>query len=232
MCGTAQRESMKDEGSETLAPMTGVRVCGLRGSGPPHSHTRTPLILHSSPLIPAGTQFATKLAFINSIKEGNAMNRSRIKSVSVLAVATLVTLVALDWASRGNAARSSAADKSAQASRDAKGPKKPLLAKFMRQKLTASSEVLEGLCTEDFALIEKGAKSLRAMSDAEKWRVSNDAMYRQHSAEFRSGVDKLLKAAKDKKIDSAALAWTKTTLNCIECHRWVKAMLITDKGKK
>jgi len=106
-------------------------------------------------------------------------------------------------------------------------PKKPLLSKFMREKLTASSQVLEGLCTEDFELISKGAKKLKTMSNEEKWRVSRDAMYRQHSAEFRSGVDRLLKAAETKKIDSAALAWTKTTLNCIECHRWVKAMLIS-----
>ena len=85
------------------------------------------------------------------------------------------------------------------------------------------------MCTEDYALIEKGAKQLHKVSRAEQWRVSNDAMYRQHSAEYRNDVDKIIKAAQKKKLDSAALAWTKTTLNCIECHRWVKAMLISGK---
>lgn len=114
---------------------------------------------------------------------------------------------------------------------DRKEADKPLLANFMRAKLTASSQVLEGLCTEDFGLITKGAKNLKKLSSAEKWRVSNDAMFRQHSQEFRTGVDRLLQAAEKKKIDGAALAWTQTTLNCIECHRWVKTMLIAGDGK-
>jgi hypothetical protein len=50
---------------------------------------------------------------------------------------------------------------------------------------------------------------------------------RQHSAEFRHALDNILTAAKEKKnLDSAALAWTKTTLSCIECHRWVHNTLV------
>ena len=107
-------------------------------------------------------------------------------------------------------------------------PEKSLLAQFMRAKLIASSQVLEGLCTEDFELIAKGARSLKKVSSAERWRVSNDIMFRQHSAEYRTSIDRLVKAAEKKQIDSAALAWTKTTLNCIECHRWVRATLIAE----
>lgn len=155
------------------------------------------------------------------------MRGSQLKKMIALAAATATVLGVLDW--RSSAAPRKSAEKP-RTGPNAK-PKKPLLAKFMRAKLTASSQVLEGLCTEDFELIGKGAKKLQTMSAAEQWRVSNDAMYRQHSAEFRSGVEKLLKAAKSKKIDSAALAWTKTTLNCIECHRWVKKMLITRRDR-
>lgn len=104
------------------------------------------------------------------------------------------------------------------------------MAKFMRAKLKASSQILEGLCTEDYETIEKGAEKLKSMSREERWRVSNDAMYRQHSAEFRDAVDNILKAAQEKKnLDSAALAWTKTTLSCIECHRWVRNTLVAKK---
>ena len=59
--------------------------------------------------------------------------------------------------------------------------KEPALAKFMQAKLKASSQILEGLCTEDFDLIQKGAEKLKSMSEAERWRVSNDAIYRQYS---------------------------------------------------
>lgn len=102
------------------------------------------------------------------------------------------------------------------------------LAKFLRGKLKSSSMILEGLCTEDFDLIVKGADKLKSMSEAEKWRVSNDALYRQHSNEFRRAVESVTKAAKKKSIDGAALAWTKTTLSCIECHQWVRAMLVSE----
>lgn len=169
------------------------------------------------------------------------MHRNHRTTTLLLAGTAAVVLGTIGWHS--GAASQKAAALNACAAADPSGaatkasvkpkvkkrsPKKVALAKFMREKLTASSQVLEGLCTEDYDLITKGAKHLKTMSSAEKWRVSNDAMYRQHSAEFRSGVDRLLKAAKAKKIDAAALAWTKTTLNCIECHRWVRAMLIAD----
>jgi hypothetical protein len=107
--------------------------------------------------------------------------------------------------------------------------KEPALAKFMRAKLKASSQILEGLCLEDFDAIQKGAETLKSMSNEERWRVSNDAMYRQQSAEFRDAIENVLTAAKEKKnLDSAALAWTKATLSCIECHRWVRNTLVAE----
>jgi hypothetical protein len=110
--------------------------------------------------------------------------------------------------------------------------KEPALAKFMRAKLNASSQILEGLCLEDFDAIQKGAEKLKSMSNEERWRVSNDAMYRQQSAEFRDAVENILTAANEKKnLDGAALAWTKATLSCIECHRWVRATLVADGSK-
>ena len=157
----------------------------------------------------------------------NRIDRVQIGFV-LLVIAALSTA---GWQLSADDASQRAVADAAPKKKSVKKPKrkKPLLAKFMRAKLTASSQVLEGLCTEDFDLIAKGAKGLQKISKAEKWRVSNDAMYRQHSLEFRGGVDRLLKAAEKKKLDSAALAWTKTTLNCIECHRWVKAQLIAEQ---
>jgi hypothetical protein len=161
------------------------------------------------------------------------MTRKNGKTILVLASVTMAVLVTLDCRSRATATQNDGEQRlvssnNEQTKKEKKTKKSPLSV-FMRAKLAASSQVLEGLCTEDYALITKGAKRLHSVSHAEKWRVSNDAMYRQHSAEFRSDVSKLLKAAEQKKLDSAALAWTKTTLNCIECHRWVNATLISKK---
>lgn len=115
-------------------------------------------------------------------------------------------------------------------------PKKPLkerlkpespLEKFMRKKLSASNLVLEGLVTEDFGMISKGAKQMEEMSQAEQWRVSNDAIYRQLSDDFRRIAQQLQKDAKKSTIDSAALTWIKATMSCIECHKYTKGMLVS-----
>lgn len=106
---------------------------------------------------------------------------------------------------------------------------RPQLEEFMQQKLDASSRILEGLLLEDYEQIEKAGKQLREMSNAEKWRVSTDMMYRNHSADFQRSVDKLIHAAgKGESMDRIALAWFDTTLSCIECHRWVRNVLIAD----
>ena len=59
------------------------------------------------------------------------------------------------------------------------------LREFMRQKLDASNQILEGLVLDDPALIKEGADVLNQMSTAERWRVQNDALYRNFSADFR-----------------------------------------------
>ena len=112
-----------------------------------------------------------------------------------------------------------------------KDEKKKVLGDFMRQKLDATNFVLEGLLTEDFELLTKGAKKLSEMSRAEKWRVSNDIMYGNHSEDFQSRVDKLINAAKEESVDAAALAYFDTTMSCIECHKWVRRTLIAQTKK-
>lgn len=117
---------------------------------------------------------------------------------------------------------------------DAPQPKaeKPVnqeLRAFMRTKLKASNQILEGLALEDTALIEEGAKTLAEMSSVEKWRISKDPMYRQFSTEFTRNANKLVEAAKERNIDRAALRWMDTTMSCIECHRFVRNELVVEK---
>ena len=158
----------------------------------------------------------------------------RLSKFGVLLGSVLVVLGGSFWLTGEEEKTPPKAPKAVQQS-DARPEKakEPALAKFMRAKLTASSQILEGLCTEDYEAIQTGAEKLKSMSNEERWRVSNDAIYRQHSAEFRDAVENILTAAKEKKnLDSAALAWTKTTLSCIECHRWVRNTLVAEQGKK
>lgn len=100
------------------------------------------------------------------------------------------------------------------------------LREFMRAKLSASTEILEGFCVDDMQLVIKGAKQLQAMSEAEAWRVSNDVMYKQFSNEFRQISTDLIKAAEDKNPDRAMLKWVDATVSCLDCHRFVRGMRV------
>jgi hypothetical protein len=106
------------------------------------------------------------------------------------------------------------------------------LSKFMRQKLAASNQILEGLVTDDLTLVEKSAEQLLKMSDAEHWRASNDVMYLNHSLEFRRSVKAMLAKAEKKSIDGAALAWMDVTMSCIRCHEWVRDTMLADASSE
>lgn len=101
-------------------------------------------------------------------------------------------------------------------------------AAFMRGKVDASSQILEGLVTEDSDLVAKGAKHLIEMSAAEQWQVRHDPMYKQHSREFQRSAKQLLESAAKENFDAIALKWIDTTLKCIECHKSVRGARIAD----
>jgi cytochrome c556 len=106
------------------------------------------------------------------------------------------------------------------------GPRKIALKNFMRKKLEASQKMLEGLVVEDFDLIRQGTKQAKGISAAAEFVVSDDPLYTQHADEFRRICDRLEKAAKEKRIDGTALAYMDLTLSCIECHKFVRNILI------
>jgi len=99
---------------------------------------------------------------------------------------------------------------------------------FMRKKLEASGQILEGLTSEDAQLIVKGAKALVEMSAAEKWQVQNNVMYRQFSGEFQRSAKGLLEAAEKENYDAAALKWIDTTMKCLECHKFVRGTRLAE----
>lgn len=104
-------------------------------------------------------------------------------------------------------------------------------AAFMRRKLEASNQILEGLVTEDAELVLKGAKVLVEMSSAEKWQVKHDVMYKQYSSEFQQAARKLVEAAEKENFDAATLKWIDTTMKCVECHKFVRGARLADNVK-
>ncbi|MEZ6063394.1 MAG: hypothetical protein R3C19_23860 [Planctomycetaceae bacterium] len=101
---------------------------------------------------------------------------------------------------------------------------------FMRQKLKASNQILEGLMVDDMTMVDKAAGALLTMSKAEQWRASNDVMYLQHSREFSTAVEEMQKKAQKDSLDGASLAWINVTMKCIQCHEWVRNTVIANAG--
>jgi cytochrome c556 len=97
---------------------------------------------------------------------------------------------------------------------------------FMRDKLELSQHALEGVVTEDYDLIIAKGTKLSAMTKEADWRLFENPDYEQQSQIFRRQVDSLVKAAKDKNLDAATLAYVRVTMSCVDCHKLVRGKLV------
>lgn len=159
----------------------------------------------------------------------------------IAATLSLLLLIAFSqtlsprWVSAGQAQKADKAVATPSAQEDGSADKKDepgqALARFMRQKLQASNLILEGLCTEDLAMVTDGSATLMKMSGEEKWRVSNDIMYRRYSTEFVQAVEELQQEAKDNDMDGTSLAWVNVTMKCLKCHEWVRNTVLAETAK-
>lgn len=98
----------------------------------------------------------------------------------------------------------------------------PGVRKFMRPKLDHAQKVLEGLALEDFEMIGKNANALLRLSEAAEWQVLPSPEYVRHSEEFQRVTNDLIRAANNKNLDSATLAYVQLTMNCVSCHKHVR----------
>lgn len=97
---------------------------------------------------------------------------------------------------------------------------------FMRDKLELAQGILEGLSVENYDLIISRSQKLSAMSQEADWKVFENPDYEQQSLAFRRNVDALTKAAKNKNLDGATLAYVRVTMSCVECHKYVRGRLV------
>lgn len=103
----------------------------------------------------------------------------------------------------------------------------PSRSEFMKKKLEYSKKVLEGLTLEDYDTISKNAKALKLLSQAAEWQVRtipNAADYVSFTNEFQRLADELAQKAKDKNLDGATLTYLRLTMNCVNCHKYVRGL--------
>lgn len=96
------------------------------------------------------------------------------------------------------------------------------LSGFMKLKLNHAEKVLEGLATEDYALIEKNSQAMSLLCQDEMWSVLQTVEYRERSVEFQRSVDAITDAARKKNLDAAVLSYVDATMKCVSCHKYVR----------
>lgn len=96
------------------------------------------------------------------------------------------------------------------------------ISKYMRVKLVHSQKLLEALALEDYESLAKHSQDLKLLSQESIWNVLQTEQYILHSEDFRRRCDALTAAAKKKNLDGASLAFVELTLNCVQCHKYVR----------
>jgi hypothetical protein len=100
-------------------------------------------------------------------------------------------------------------------------------AEFMRTKLEYSKKALEGITLEDYDTIAKSAKALRLLSEGAEWEVPtipNATEYVYLTREFQRLCDEMAQKARQKSIDGATLSYLSLTMNCVNCHKYVRGI--------
>lgn len=101
--------------------------------------------------------------------------------------------------------------------------------KFMQRKLDYTRTVVDGLATEDFQKISKGAQDLMLLSHEADWKVVTTPEYLKVSREFRETAERLRTQGKEKNLDGATLAYFEVTLSCIRCHKQLRGQAMKKK---
>lgn len=149
---------------------------------------------------------------------------------NAVAAGSAVTSAAAPVSSAASSSRAAFASAAVTAIAAAQQDDQPALRAFMRQKLDASNKILEGLVTDQLQMVEEGADTLLQMSREEKWRASNDMLYRRYSTEFIDAVSDMRNKAKAQSIDGTSLAWINSTMTCLKCHEWVRNTIVAGKS--
>ena len=109
----------------------------------------------------------------------------------------------------------------AVAGRDAK------IKSFMRQKLKAADQILEGITTPNMPLIRKGATAMIHMSKEAMWVSFKSPSYTQDSADFVRTAERLIELTTKNDLEGASHTYAQLTIQCANCHRRLR-----DQGER
>lgn len=89
----------------------------------------------------------------------------------------------------------------------------------MQAKLRHAQSLLASVTTADFAAMEKSAAHLTELGNLTSWYSSQTPTDQLLLEVFRRSTESVAKAAREKNLDAAALAYVQLTLSCVGCHK-------------
>ena len=92
----------------------------------------------------------------------------------------------------------------------------------MKFKLYYAQGALEAITTENYSLLATNAQKLGALTREVSWRIRHTPEYERLTADLRRQIDALAKAAKDKNVDAATVAYFQMTVSCVTCHKYLR----------
>ncbi len=90
---------------------------------------------------------------------------------------------------------------------------------FMRTKLMYSQNVLEGITTGNFRLVEKAVAEIQSVTAGAQWVAIDNENYRRLTEDFQLAAERLMEAAKSENVDATALRFYDLSTRCIDCHK-------------
>jgi hypothetical protein len=104
----------------------------------------------------------------------------------------------------------------------------PNLRHIMQRKLDHAHAILEALIMEDYETLEDSAGALQKLSEEAGWFVLQTPEYTERSTSFQRAVAEIEASAKERNLDRAALGYVDMTLQCVQCHQYLRGAARAD----
>lgn len=94
---------------------------------------------------------------------------------------------------------------------------------LMRDKLVQMNRVLEGLTLDKFDQVEESAETLRMISVAASWHITDPTpRYNLLNKNFQEQTVDLKRHAKERNVDAATLDLVRLNITCAQCHQHMR----------
>jgi hypothetical protein len=94
---------------------------------------------------------------------------------------------------------------------------------WMNRKLHFSQELLAGITAGDFDKVTTSAQAMRALNKVEAFMRNQTPGYRTQLQIFEESLDEIIRQADKDNVEGAALGFTQLTINCVNCHKQLRA---------